>query len=121
MIKKENKNEIRKARHRKLRTKIYGTSDKPRLNVYKSLNNIYAQLIDDSSGTTLVSSSTICKDIKGLKDKTKSEAAFLVGELLGKKAIKLKIKNVVFDRSGYLYTGRVKKLAEGARKAGLEF
>ena len=122
MIKKINKNEDRKSRQLKVRSKVNGTPARPRLNVYRSTNQIYAQIIDDVNGTTLVSASTVEKDVKAeLVGKTKVEQAFIIGELLGKKAKKAKIKTVVFDRAGYLYTGRVKSLAEGARKAGLEF
>lgn len=122
MIKKINKNDDRKSRQLKVRSKVNGTQARPRLNVYRSTNQIYAQIIDDVNGTTLVSASTVEKDVKAeLVGKTKVEQAFIIGELLGKKAKKAKIKTVVFDRAGYLYTGRVKSLAEGARKAGLEF
>lgn len=122
MIKKNNKNINRAKRQLRVRNTVTGTSERPRLNVYKSLGNIYAQLIDDESAKTLVSASTVSKDIKELiKGKTKVEQAFIVGEQLGKLAKKAKIKTVVFDRAGYVYTGRVKSLADGARKAGLKF
>lgn len=122
MIKKINKNADRKKRQLRVRGKVSGTASRPRLNVYKSSTNIYAQLVDDVNGKTLVSASTVNKDIKELiKGKTKVEQAFIVGEQLGKLAKKAKIKTVVFDRAGYLYTGRVESVAKGARKAGLEF
>ena len=122
MIKKEDKNAIRKKRHRRIRNKISGTKERPRMNVYRSLDHIYVQFIDDNAGNTLASASTMDKEIKGnLKDKaTKSDAAKLVGELAAKRAEKAGIKEAVFDRGGYLYTGRVAKVAEGAREAGLK-
>lgn len=122
MIKKENKNSKRIIRHVRLRKDLKGTSTCPRLCVYRSLNNIYAQIIDDTKGVTLVSCSTENKDIKALiKDKTNKEQARIVGEQLAKAAKSKKISSVVFDRGGYLYTGRVKELADGARAGGLEF
>lgn len=122
MISKLNKNAQRKNRHLRVRKKVFGTKKVPRLNVYRSTTNIYAQIIDDDKAVTLCSASTLSKELaETLKNKTKSEQAFAVGELIGKTAIKKGIKSVVFDRGGYLYTGRVKKLAEGARKAGLKF
>lgn len=122
MINKINKNEVRKSRVTRIRNKVSGTPDRPRLNVYKSLNHIYAQLIDDVNGVTLASASTVQKDIASkINGKTKQEAAFIVGEAVAKNATKKGIKSVVFDRAGYLYTGRVKALADGARSAGLEF
>ena len=122
MIKKIDKNSVRKAKQRRIRNKLSGTAECPRLNVYRSLTNIYAQVIDDVKGVTLASSSTVEKSIADqMAGKTKSEQAFMVGEDVAKKALKKGIKNVVFDRAGYLYTGRVAKLAEGARNAGLEF
>lgn len=122
MIKKIDKNSVRKAKQRRIRNKLSGTSSCPRLNVYRSLTSIYAQVIDDTKGVTLVSSSTAEKSIHDqMAGKTKSEQAYLVGEDVAKKALKKGIKKVVFDRAGYLYTGRVAKLAEGARNAGLEF
>ena len=122
MIKSVNKNEERKMRARRVRAKISGTTEKPRLNVFRSLNNIYAQVIDDVKGVTLVSASTMDKNIaKSIEGKTKQEAAFIVGQAVAKNAISKGIKAVVFDRAGYQYTGRVKALADGARDAGLEF
>lgn len=122
MINKKNKNVQRRSRHLKVRKKVFGTNSIPRLNVYRSSTNIYAQIINDEAGITLCSASTLTKDIvESLKGKMKTEQAFLVGEFLGKLAMKKGIKEVVFDRGGYLYTGRVLQLAEGARKAGLKF
>lgn len=122
MFKKVNKNEIRKAKHSRIRFTLKGTSDMPRLNVYRSTNEIYAQIIDDNAGKTLCSASSKDKTLaKTVEGKTKVEVAFEVGKAVAEKAVKLGIKKVVFDRSGYIYTGRVQKLAEGARSAGLEF
>ena len=122
MVNKTNKNELRKAKHDRIRNTLVGTSEKPRLNVYRSTTHIYAQIIDDTNGKTLVSSSTIDKKLseklKGLDKKAQAEK---VGEDVAKKAKKAGIKQVVFERGGYIYTGRVASLAEGARKAGLEF
>ena len=120
MIKKVSRNDVRKARHTRVRNKISGTSDIPRLNVYRSNSNIFAQIIDDSAGTTLVSASSIDKELS-LENGGNVEAASKVGELLAIRAKKAKIKKVVFDRGGYLYHGRVKALAEAARAGGLEF
>jgi large subunit ribosomal protein L18 len=102
----------------RIRKKVDGSAERPRLAVYKSARHIYAQLIDDRSGRTLVAASTLETEIKGAK---KSDAAKQIGALLGKKALEKKIKQVVFDRSGYVYHGRVKAVAEGAREAGLTF
>ncbi|MBE5758268.1 MAG: 50S ribosomal protein L18 [Clostridiales bacterium] len=122
MIKKINKNEDRKMRAERVRSKISGTPDRPRLNVFRSLSNIYAQVIDDTKGITLAQASTMDKNIaKSIEGKTKQEAAFIVGQAVAKNAMSKGIKTVVFDRAGYQYTGRVKALADGARDAGLEF
>ena len=122
MINKINKNEERKIRARRVRAKVSGTTERPRLNVFRSLSNIYAQVIDDTKGITLAQSSTMDKNIaKSIEGKTKQEAAFIVGQTVAKNAMSKGIKTVVFDRAGYQYTGRVKSLAEGARDAGLEF
>ena len=120
MIKKLNKNADRKIRHARVRKKVYGTSVKPRLCVYRSTNYIYAQIIDDVNGKTLVASSSLAlaKDVKG---KNKCEQAKLVGQDIAAKAVKLGLSEVVFDRGGYIYTGRVAALADGAREAGLKF
>lgn len=122
MINVENKNEQRIVRHKRVRNKISGTSERPRLCVYKSLSQIYAQLIDDTTGHTLVSASTMDADLKkAIEGKTKTEQATIVGETIAKRAQAKKIKSVVFDRGGYIYIGRVQALADGARAAGLEF
>ena len=122
MISVKDKNEERKVRHARVRKHISGTAARPRLCVYKSLKSIYAQVIDDERGATIVSASTLDKDLaSSLEGKTKSEQAKVVGEAIAKKAIAAKIKEVVFYRGGYLYTGRVAALAEGARSAGLKF
>lgn len=122
MISKINKNQDRLKRHKRVRAKIKGTAETPRLSVYRSLNHIYVQLIDDVKGNTLVTASTLDKELKGsFEGKDKKAQAFAVGELIAKKALAKKIEAVVFDRGGYLYTGRVAALADGARKGGLQF
>ncbi|MFS8651366.1 MAG: 50S ribosomal protein L18 [Caldibacillus sp.] len=120
MIKKPSRNELRKKRHARIRAKISGTPERPRLSVYRSNKHIYAQLIDDTKGVTLVSASTLDKDFD-LENTNNLEAAQKVGELIAKKAVEKGYKSVVFDRSGYLYHGRIKALAESARENGLEF
>lgn len=120
MIKKVARNDMRKARHTRIREKISGTKELPRLNVFRSNNNIFAQIIDDESAVTLVSASSIDKELK-LENGGNVEAATKVGELLAERAKKAKITKVTFDRGGYLYHGRVKALAEAARANGLEF
>ena len=121
MITKKNKNEIRQKRHYRLRKNLVGTATRPRLNVYKSLKHISAQIIDDRTATTLVSCNTTQKQYADtLKTMTNKEKAFFIGKTIGELALKAGIKEVVFDRGGYLYTGRVKELADGARSAGLE-
>ena len=122
MFSKVDKNAVRIKRHYRQRKDIHGTPERPRLNVYRSTTHIYAQIIDDSAGNTLVAASTLDAEIKDqLADKTKTEQATMVGELVGKRAQAKGIGRVVFDRGGYLYTGRVAALADGARKAGLDF
>ena len=122
MINKVNKNEDRKVRALRVRKKVSGTPERPRLNVFRSLNQIYCQIIDDTKGITLLSASSLDKAIADkVAGKTKQEAAFIVGETIGKAAVKKGIKSVVFDRAGYIYTGRIKALADGARNGGLEF
>ncbi len=122
MIKKIDKNQERLRRHTRVRKKISGTAETPRLSVYRSLNHIYVQVIDDVKGVTLCSASTMEKEVKGeIKDKTKTEAAKLVGKKVAERALKKGVKAVVFDRGGYLYTGRVQAVADGAREAGLNF
>ena len=122
MIKKIDKNKERQRRHTRVRKKVFGTAEAPRLNVYRSLNHIYVQLIDDVKGVTLCSASTMEKDVKAeIKDMTKTEAAKVVGKKAAEKALAKGVKEVVFDRGGYLYTGRVQAVADGAREAGLNF
>lgn len=118
MLKKVNRNKERVRRHARVRTKVSGTSERPRLSVFRSNANISVQVIDDSKGTTLVSASSV--DMK-LENGGNIEAAKAVGKEIASRAKKAKIKQVVFDRGGYLYHGRVKALAEAAREAGLEF
>ena len=119
MISKIDRNATRKRRHLRVRTKISGTTECPRLCVYRSNTNIYAQIIDDVAGETIVSASTLDKAVK--TKHANKEAAKEVGALVAKKAIEKNIKTVVFDRGGYIYHGVVKELAEAAREAGLEF
>jgi len=119
LINKESKNVSRLIRHKRVRSKISGTPECPRLSVYKSLKGIYAQIIDDVNGRTLACASTLDKEIKTKASNV--EAAKEVGTLIAKRAVKANIKEVVFDRGGYLYHGKVKALAEAAREGGLEF
>ena len=121
MIKKFDKNAARVKRHKALRNKISGTSEKPRLNVFRSLSNIYAQIIDDEKGVTLVAASTLSPELKGKGNGGNIAAATEVGKLIAKKALEKNIDTVVFDRGGYIYHGRVAALAEGAREGGLKF
>ncbi|MBO5059386.1 MAG: 50S ribosomal protein L18 [Clostridia bacterium] len=119
MINKKNSNVARLKRHQRVRKNISGSAERPRLNVYRSLNHIYAQIIDDTKGITLVSASSLDKDFSGYGGNI--EAAKAVGNSVAKKALEKGIKAVVFDRGGYIYHGRVAALAEGAREGGLEF
>lgn len=122
MLTKIDRKAIRAKRRRRVRNKIVGTAARPRLNVFRSLNNIYAQLINDETGVTVVAASTLSPELKGqVKNGSNIEAAKAVGNLVGKMALEKGVKEVVFDRAGYLYHGRVKALAEGAREAGLDF
>lgn len=122
MIKKVDKNAVRKKRHRRITKNITGTSEKPRFNVYRSTQHIYVQIIDDSSFNTLCSASTMDKDIaKKVAKMNRKEAAYVVGQEAAKRAQAKGVTTVVFDRGGYLYTGRVEKVADGARDAGLKF
>jgi large subunit ribosomal protein L18 len=122
MVKKPVKNKVRVRKHIRVRKKISGTSTRPRLNVFRSLNHIYAQVIDDKVGSTIVSASTLDGSLKGkVKNGGNKEAAKTVGQLIAKRALAAGIQEVVFDRGGYLYHGRVKELAEGAREEGLKF
>lgn len=121
-VKYRTRSERRKRRHWRIRKKIFGTPERPRLSVFGSLNHIYAQIIDDTKGHTIVAASTLDKEIGGkVKHTGNVEAARLVGQLIAKRAIEKGIKMVVFDRGGHAYHGRVKALAEAAREAGLEF
>ena len=119
MIKKTNRKLEREKRHARVRNKVSGTAERPRLCVYKSNSNIYAQIIDDVAGNTLVQASTLDKEVK--TKKSNIEAAKEVGTLIAKRAVSKNIKTVVYDRSGYIYHGIVKELAEAAREGGLEF
>ena len=122
MVKKVGSNVARLRRHQRVRKNISGTSERPRLNVFRSLSNIYAQIIDDTKGVTLVSASSLDKDLKEqLKHGGNIEAAKVVGEAVAKKALKAGVECVVFDRGGFLYHGRVAALADAAREAGLMF
>ncbi|MEG1433664.1 MULTISPECIES: 50S ribosomal protein L18 [Eubacterium] len=122
MIKKIDKNKQRLKKHLRVRRKISGTAAMPRLNVFRSNQNMYAQIIDDVKGVTLVAASTLDKDLKAeLASGSNKEAAKAVGASIAKKALAAGIDAVVFDRGGYVYTGRVKNLADGAREAGLKF
>jgi large subunit ribosomal protein L18 len=120
MIIKPDKNKVRKKRHARVRAKLSGTATRPRLNVFRSNKHIYAQLIDDVNGATLVSASTLDKEFD-LESTGNVEAAKKVGELVAKRAVEKGFTSVVFDRGGYLYHGRVKALAEAARENGLQF
>jgi len=116
------KNEARRRRQRRVRAKIHGTAERPRLNIFRSNDNIFAQVINDDLGHTIVSASTIDKELAAQVDgKTKSEAAKIVGQVLGKRAIDAGVSAVIFDRGGFQYHGRVAALADGARDAGLKF
>ncbi len=122
MVNKPNRNEIRLRKHVRVRKKIHGTPERPRLDIFRSLNHIYAQVIDDTNGITLVAASTLDGALKGKIGYGGNKAAAAeVGKLVAQKAINKGIKQVVFDRGGYIYHGRVKELADAAREAGLEF
>lgn len=112
----------RQKRKARVRTRIFGTEQRPRLSVFRSAKHIYAQLVVDSTGSTILAASTLSQEIKGeIGGLKKSDAAKKVGELIGRKAAEKNIRKVVFDRNGFLYHGRIKALAEGARESGLEF
>ncbi len=121
MIIKPDRNKLRAKRQGRVRNKIFGTSQRPRLNVFRSINNIYAQIIDDQNGITLVSASTLSPELKGKVSGGNREAAKAVGGLLAQKAVEKGVNQVVFDRAGYIYHGRIKELADAAREGGLEF
>ena len=122
MVSKKSRSEVRVNKHRKLRNRLSGTAECPRLAVFRSNNHMYAQIIDDTVGNTLVAASTLEKDIKAELEKTNNvDAAAKLGEVIAKKALDKGIKSVVFDRGGFVYQGKVKALAEAAREAGLDF
>ncbi len=121
MITKADKNKARLKRHLRVRKNITGTAQRPRLNIFRSAKHIYAQLIDDVAGVTLVSASTKDKDLKDIKNGGSVEAATQVGQLIAKRAVEQGHESVVFDRGGYLYHGRIQALADAAREAGLKF
>ncbi|HEO8421689.1 50S ribosomal protein L18 [Niallia sp. FSL W8-0635] len=120
MITKADKNQVRRKRHARVRSKLSGTEARPRLNVFRSNKHIYAQLIDDVNGVTIASASSLDNELN-LESTGNLEAAVKIGELVAKRAVEKGIKSVVFDRGGYLYHGRVKALADAARENGLEF
>ena len=122
MIKKESRNKVRAKKHLRIRNRFSGTTERPRLAVFRSNNHMYAQIIDDTVGKTLVSASTVQKDVKDQLEKTNDvDAAAYVGKVVAERALAAGIKTVVFDRGGFIYQGKVKALAEAAREAGLEF
>ena len=122
MIKKQSRSEVRVKKHMKVRNRLSGTAERPRLAVFRSNNHMYAQVIDDTVGNTLVSASTLQKDVKAQLENTDDvAAAAYLGTVIGKKAVEAGIEEVVFDRGGYIYHGKVKALADAAREAGLKF
>ena len=122
MVSKKSREVVRQTKHRRLRNTLSGTADRPRLAVFRSNNHMYAQIIDDTVGKTLVSASTLDKDVKAECEKTNNvEAAAVVGKVVAKKALEKGITTVVYDRGGFIYEGKIKALAEAAREAGLEF
>ena len=122
MVSKKSRSEVRRKKHMKLRNRFSGTAERPRLAVFRSNNHMYAQIIDDTIGKTLVSASTTQKEVKAELEKTNNvDAAAYLGTVIGKKAVEAGIKEVVFDRGGFIYQGKIKALADAAREAGLEF
>ena len=122
MVSKKSRSEVRVNKHRKLRNRLSGTAECPRLAVFRSNNHMYAQIIDDTVGNTLVSASTLQKDVKANLEKTNNvDAAAYLGTVIAKRAIEKGINTVVFDRGGFIYQGKIKALADAAREAGLEF
>ena len=122
MVSKKSRQEVRVKKHMKTRNRFSGTAERPRLAVFRSNNHMYAQIIDDVAGNTLVAASTLEKDVKSELKKTNDvEAAAYIGTLIGKRAVEKGIKEVVFDRGGFIYQGKVQALADAAREAGLEF
>ena len=120
MIKKLDRKKVRTRKHKSIRRRIVGTAERPRLSVYRSLQNVFVQIIDDTTGNTLVSASTIEKGAK-IENGSNIEAAKQIGERIANKALEKGITTVVFDRGGYVYTGRIKAIADAAREAGLKF
>lgn len=122
MVNKKSRSEVRLKKHKRMRNRFSGTAERPRLSVFRSNNHMYAQIIDDTVGNTLVAASTLEKDVKAELKKTNDvEAAAYLGTVIAKKALDKGIKEVVFDRGGFIYQGKIKALAEAAREAGLEF
>ena len=122
MVSKKSRSEVRENKHRKLRNRFSGTAERPRLAVFRSNNHMYAQIIDDTVGNTLVSASTLQKDVKAELEKTNNvEAAAYLGTVIAKKALEKGITTVVFDRGGFIYHGKIKALEDAAREAGLNF
>ncbi|MGN0153108.1 MAG: 50S ribosomal protein L18 [Lachnospiraceae bacterium] len=122
MIKKESRSKVRAKKHLRIRNRFSGTAERPRLAVFRSNNHMYAQIIDDTVGNTLVSASTVQKEVKAEIEKTDNvDAAAYLGKVIAERALEKGIKTVVFDRGGFIYQGKVKALADAAREAGLEF
>lgn len=122
MVKKESRARVRAKKHRRIRNRFSGTPDRPRLAVFRSNNHMYAQIIDDTVGNTLVSANTLQKDVKAELEKTNDvDAAARLGSVIAKKALEKGINTVVFDRGGFIYQGKIKALADAAREAGLDF
>ncbi len=122
MVSKKSRSEVRVNKHKKIRNRFSGTAERPRLAVFRSNNHMYAQIIDDTVGKTLVSASTVQKDVKAELEKTNNvDAAAYLGTVIAKKAIEQGINTVVFDRGGFIFQGKIKALADAAREAGLEF
>ena len=122
MVSKESRKEVRAKKHMRIRNRFSGTAERPRLAVFRSNNHMYAQIIDDTVGNTLVAASTLEKDVKAQLEKTNDvDAAAYLGTVIAKRALEKGIKEVVFDRGGFIYQGKIKALAEAAREAGLEF
>ena len=122
MVSKDNRSVVRQNKHRKIRNRFSGTAERPRLAVFRSNNHMYAQIIDDTVGNTLVSASTVQKDVKDQLEKTNDvAAAAYLGKVIAQKALDAGIKEVVFDRGGFIYQGKIQALADAAREAGLQF
>ena len=122
MVSKKSRSEVRRKKHMKLRNRFSGTAERPRLAVFRSNNHMYAQIIDDTVGNTLVAASTLQKDVKANLEKTNNvEAAAYLGKVIAERALEKGVKDVVFDRGGFVYHGKIKALADAAREAGLNF